>query len=130
MTRLHHLAVGSRDVERLADFYRELFDLREQARHKDEQGRLRSIWLDLGGAWLMIEHSSEPPRGVHGVGSGPFLIALRVSPAQRSGLERALEARGYAIESRTAFTSYTRDPDGNRVAFSHYPEPEKSAHEP
>lgn len=124
MTRLHHLAVGSSDVERLAAFYRELFDLPEAARQKDEQGRLRSIWLDLGGAWLMLEHSSEPSRSVHGVGSGPFLVALRVSVAQRRVLERVLEARGHAIESRTAFTSYTRDPDGNRVAFSHYPEPE------
>lgn len=130
MSRLHHLAVGSRDVARLAEFYRELFELREEARHEDEQGKLRSIWLDLGGAWLMIEHSSEPPRSVHGVGSGPFLIALRVSPTERRGLERALEARGHAIESRTAFTSYARDPDGNRVAFSHYPDSEESAHEP
>jgi catechol 2,3-dioxygenase-like lactoylglutathione lyase family enzyme len=130
VTRLHHLAVGSHDVERLAAFYRELFDLPEARRHHDEQGRLRSIWLELGGAWLMLERSQEPPREVRGVGSGPFLLALRVSASERRRLERALEERGHAIESRTPFTSYARDPDGNRIAFSHYPDPAGSAHEP
>jgi catechol 2,3-dioxygenase-like lactoylglutathione lyase family enzyme len=130
VTRLHHLAVGSGDVERLAAFYRELFEMPEAARHHDEHGKLRSIWLELGDGWLMLEHSSEPPHIVRGVGSGPFLFALGVSAAERSRLERALEERGQGIESRTAFTSYARDPDGNRIAFSHYPEPDTFSHEP
>jgi catechol 2,3-dioxygenase-like lactoylglutathione lyase family enzyme len=121
-TRLHHLAVGSTDVERLARFYRELFGLEESARHSDAAGALRSIWLDLGGALLMIEHSAEPARRVEGIGAGPFLIALRVSREARPALERELEARGHAIEGRSAFSSYSRDPDGNRIAISHYPE--------
>jgi glyoxylase I family protein len=130
VTRLHHVAVGSSDVERLARFYREVFILTEATRHHDERGVLRSIWLDLGEAWLMIEHSNEPVRVVHGVGSGPFLLALRVSVAERQRLERELESLGHAIESRTQFTSYTRDPDGNRVAFSHYPDSAQLSHGP
>lgn len=129
MSRLHHVAVGSRDVERLARFYGELFSLAEARRHHDEQGALRSIWLDLEGTWLMIEHSLEPPRVVNGIGSGPFLLALSVYQGERQRLERELEARGHTIESRTSFTSYTRDPDGNRVAFSHYPNPASNSHE-
>lgn len=129
MTRLHHLAIGSPDVERLAAFYRELFGLQEAARHRDERGALRSIWLELGEGWLMIEHSVDTPRSVRGVGSGPFLLALAVSPAERLRLERELERRGQIIESRTLFTSYTRDLDGNRVAFSHYPESGSPAHD-
>ena len=122
MTRLHHVAVGSDDVERLARFYREVFTLSEATRHHDQHGVLRSIWLDLGEAWLMIERSTAPARVVEGVGRGPFLLALRVSVAERQRLENVLEERGHAIESRTPFTSYARDPDGNRVAFSHYPD--------
>ena len=120
--RLHHLAVGTAEVEVLARFYRELLGLSEHARHLDAQGRLRSIWLDLGGAVLMIERTERPPRRVDGVGSGPFLIAFRVSRAERARLEVELEARGHAIESRTPFSSYSRDPDGNRIAISHHPE--------
>lgn len=120
---LHHLALGTTDVERLAAFYRELVGLREVARHADPRGELRSIWLDLGGTLLMIERTEEPPRRVDGIGTGLFLLAFRVSPAGRRQLEVVLEENGHVIEARTAFTSYSRDVDGNRVAFSHHPEP-------
>lgn len=123
MAALHHVALGTRNVEALARFYRELLGLPEVRRHQDDQGALRSIWLDLGGALLMIERTQEAPRQVEGVGSGPFLLAFRVTPALRSQLERELTARGHAIEARTAFSSYSRDPDGNRFALSHHPEP-------
>ena len=60
------------------------------------------------------------------VGSAPrpgvFLIAFEVSPAQRRLLEQRLEAQGARIEQRTEFTSYARDPEGNRIAISHFPE--------
>jgi glyoxylase I family protein len=119
---LHHLAVGSSNVERLAAFYRDVVGLPELARHLDNQGALRSIWLNLGGPILMIERTDAGPRPVEGLGSGPFLLAFAVSPAERLELEAALLANGQRIESRTAFTSYSRDVDGNRIAFSHYPE--------
>lgn len=121
--RLHHLALGARDVERVAAFYRDVLGLSEVARQDDASGELRSIWLDLGGALLMVERTGDALRAVHGVGAGPFLLAIRVAPAEREALERALEAAGAPIESRTAYSSYARDPEGNRVALSHYPEP-------
>jgi len=119
---LHHLALGSTDVERLAAFYRDVVGLSELARHLDSEGALRSIWLNLGGPILMIERTDAPPRRVEVIGSGPFLLAFAVSPAERLELEAALVASGQPIESRTAFTSYGRDVDGNRIAFSHYPD--------
>lgn len=122
-SRLHHLALGTSQVEGLARFYRELFGLTETARHLSSDGTLRSVWLDLGGSVLMIERTSSEVRHVDGVGQGLFLIAFRVSPAERARLERELVSRGHGIESRTAYSSYSRDPDGNRIAFSHHPEP-------
>lgn len=120
--RLHHIALGARDVERVARFYRDVFALEERARHLDDEGGLRSIWLELGGAVLMVERTREPLRRVEGVGAGAFLLAFSVRPEQRVELERRLEAAGAPVESRTAFTSYARDPEGNRVAVSHYPD--------
>lgn len=118
--RLHHLALGAVDVERVAAFYRDRLGLTELRRHRAEDGALRSIWLDLGGAILMVERSGAPARRVEGVGRGPFLMAVRCTAAERERLEQALEEAGHPIEDRTDFTSYTRDPEGNRVAVSCY----------
>jgi catechol 2,3-dioxygenase-like lactoylglutathione lyase family enzyme len=121
--RLHHVALGARDIENVAAFYRNLLGLREVARHHEPGGRLRSIWLDLGGPVLMIEHTEESPRRVQGVGAGPFLLALACQPPQRNALERSLAITGFPVESRTEHTIYLRDPEGNRVAVSSYPLP-------
>ncbi len=121
--RLHHLALGARDVESLAGFYRRAFDLREQARHHHADGSLRSVWLDLEGALLMIESSHADVRAVQGIGRGLFLVAFSVGVAEREQVEARLVALGGALEERGRFTSYARDPEGNRVAISHYPAP-------
>ena len=120
--RLHHLALGARDVESLAQFYRHAFDLVERARHFYANGTLRSVWLDLGGSLLMIEASRADERVIEGIGRGLFLIAFEVSVAERARMEARLVALGGALETRGRFTSYARDPEGNRVALSHYPE--------
>jgi len=120
---LHHLALGARDLEKTAAFYRDLLGLREVSRHHEPGGRLRSIWLDLGGPVLMIERTEEPVRRVQGVGAGPFLVALAVKPPDRVALERALALSGVPVEARTEHTVYLRDPEGNRVALSSYPLP-------
>jgi catechol 2,3-dioxygenase-like lactoylglutathione lyase family enzyme len=119
--KLHHVALGAQDVDALAAFYRDVLGLPELARHRDGVV-LRSVWLDLGGAILMIERTHEPARRVEGVGAGPFLLALRCTVAERAALEARLAAAGSAIESRTAFSSYARDPEGNRIALSHHPD--------
>jgi hypothetical protein len=103
-----------------------VFELTEVARHDDEEGILRSVWLDLGGSLLMIERSTATRERVEGISGGLFLLALRVGVEERRRLEQVLSARGHAVEARTAYSSYTRDPDGNRLAFSHHPEPEGS----
>jgi len=121
--RLHHLALGARDIERVAGFYRDQLGLREVSRHYEPDGRLRSIWLDLGGPVLMIEFTEQCARLVQGVGAGPFLIAVRVASEERAALEIALTASGFLTESRTEHTIYLRDPEGNRVAISSYPLP-------
>lgn len=118
---VHHIALGARDVEGVARFYREVFGLPEVARHRTEGGALRSIWLESGATLLMIELSEAAPRVVAGVASGPFLIAFSVEASERAALEGALARAGSVVELRTEHSSYARDPEGNRVAISHYP---------
>jgi len=121
VTALHHLALGTRNVSSLARFYSEVLELREVSRHEHADGSLRSVWLDLGSALLMVELSEETPRRVDGIGAGPFLIALAASRAEQARLEAKLVNSGSTIESRSEWTIYSRDPDGNRIALSAYP---------
>jgi catechol 2,3-dioxygenase-like lactoylglutathione lyase family enzyme len=123
VTTLHHLALGTPNVGRLAQFYSEVLGLPELKRHTHDNGSLRSVWLDLGGAILMIEETAEPPRVVNGIGAGLFLIAIAVSVEERAEFEHRLERAGCVIESRTEWTSYARDWDGNRIGVSAYPVP-------
>jgi glyoxylase I family protein len=46
--------------------------------------------------------------------------------AERPELEARVEALGASVESRSEHSSYLRDPEGNRVALSHYPLPTPS----
>lgn len=119
---LHHVALGARDVERVASFYREVLGLTELARHRTDTGALRSVWLALGaGAVLMIEATEAPARPRReGVDAGPFLLAFHVAREERPAWEARLKAAGAPIEGRTAATSYACDPEGNRVAVSCY----------
>jgi hypothetical protein len=68
----------------------------------------------------MLEATEAAPCSVFGVGSGLFLIALSVEPTLLPALEARLHEAGCEVESRTQWTSYARDPDGNRIALSCY----------
>lgn len=109
-------------MERVARFYRDVLGLTEDARHQDDSGQLRSIWLRADRTLLMIEATTASGDRVEGIGAGPFLLAFRIRPNERSELEQRLERAGASIESRTAYTSYARDPEGNRIALSHHPD--------
>ena len=117
---IHHLALGSPDPESLSQFYREVFHLDESARHHDEQGGLRSIWLALNPGVLMIEKTTRPLRKkVLGVDAGFFLLAFESSDLQAD--HKRLEKLGGVIEERSEYSLYFRDPEGNRCALSAYP---------
>jgi glyoxylase I family protein len=121
--RLHHLALGARDVERLAAFYRDGLGLPEIRRNLTPEGRLRSVWLALDGVVLMVERVGGLPPQTERLDCGLFLLALQAPAEGRAAFEARLTTAGVAIEARTEHTSYFRDPEGNRVAVSDYPVP-------
>jgi catechol 2,3-dioxygenase-like lactoylglutathione lyase family enzyme len=106
---IHHLALRTRDVDRLLAFYQQWFGL---AVVRDM--RPRSVWLGLGAGVLMIELADEKEPAI-ALGSLE-LVAFRVTVEER----QALRAR-VPLEAETEHTLYFRDPDGRRVAVSSYP---------
>lgn len=98
------------DVPRLERFYTDVLGLRV-VRRDASRG---SVWLEAGGAAVMIERAEpgEPP----------------VPPGCRELLAFAVDDKEpwrarVAVEAETAHTLYFRDPDGRRVAVSSYPLP-------
>src|SRR3954470_18148409 len=113
MARLHPLALRTRDVASLVQFYREWFELpvlRDLSPH--------SVWLGLeGDAVLMVESASaeEPSIPLESL----ELVAFRVSVEHRSALRARLVVER-RLEGETTHTLYFRDPDGRRVGVSSY----------
>ena len=113
MPEVHHLALRTADVERLAAFYTEVLGL-EPVRTELP----RAVWLALaGGAMLMIE-ARDP--GEPGVPAGSLeLFAFRVSPERKLEVRATARARA-CYDGETEFTVYLRDPDGRRLGVSTY----------
>lgn len=113
---VHHLAFRTHDVEALASFYREVVGLDDRAGGAPG----RSVWLALEGGILMIERAEV---GEAMAAPQTFeLVAFAVRAEEMRAARARLDARGVTVEAATRFTVYFRDPEGRRLAFSHYPE--------
>ena len=110
--RIHHVALRVTDPERALRFYGGVLGLGE-VRRFDVDGRVRSIWVAVGDAVLMLEREIKAA-GAH-EGSGHVLV---LAVADLATWEQRLTAAGVAIADRTASTLYVVDPDGHRVGLS------------
>jgi len=110
-THIHHLALRVADPTRSLGFYGGVLGLPE-VRRFDEGGRVRSIWVRIGDAVLMLERAIK---GGASDGSGHVLV---LAVADLAIWEDRLAAAGVTIADRTASTVYILDPDGHRVGLS------------
>jgi catechol 2,3-dioxygenase-like lactoylglutathione lyase family enzyme len=114
--RLHHVALVVTDLARAEHFYVGVLNLEIERRWTDDAGAPRSTWLKLeGGALLMLEKLDVPAR--------THCLALTIDRASRESWEKKLKEAGFPVQTSTAFTLYVLDPDGNRIALSHHPDP-------
>ena len=119
---LHHVALRCRDLAGCEGFYRAVLGLEVLRRWPAEGGGDRSVWLALDGGrgFLALERAEssgpdEAPAGWH-------VVALSISRAERLGWEARLAAHGVEVSKRTAWSLFFRDPEGNRLALTHWPE--------
>ncbi|HET8724755.1 MAG TPA: VOC family protein [Anaeromyxobacteraceae bacterium] len=124
VTGLHHVALRCGDLAAQERFYREVLGLPVLRRWPREGEGDRSVWLAAGSGFLALERADAPPR------PGPFddapagwqVVALAVPRGEREAWERRLAGAGVAVARRTPFSLFFQDPEGNRVALSHWPE--------
>ncbi|HJX54651.1 MAG TPA: VOC family protein [Polyangia bacterium] len=124
-TAVHHVAIKVRDLACAERFFVQTLGLAVLRRWPAPDGSgERSLWLDLGaGAFLALERSSTQREPLAADGPGLHLLALRIERAERQAWIDRLANAGVPLYDQTAFTIYCKDPEGNRIGLSHWPDP-------
>jgi glyoxylase I family protein len=121
---LHHVALCCSDLEKSVEFYVGTLGLEVLRRWPGEGGSERSVWLSTGQGFLALERASGP--GVSGAfGDTPAgwqVVALGIALFDRAAWEERLAQAGVHVVRRSPFSLFFQDPEGNRVALSHWPE--------
>jgi lactoylglutathione lyase len=127
--RIEHVALWTRDLERLRTFYETYFEARAGAKYVNARTGFESYFLTFeGGARLEIMRLPElAPAGESGaperVGYGHLALAVG-SEALVDALTARIKADGHTLLSgprRTGdgyYESVVLDPDGNRVEIT------------
>ena len=123
-THMHHVAVKVADLARAESFYAGLLGLPVLRRWPlpDGEGE-RSLWLDLGaGAFLALERAGQTEPAKLEDAPGIHLVALHIPRGEREAWIAKLAQAGHPVYQQTDYTLYVRDPEGNRIGLSHWPD--------
>jgi lactoylglutathione lyase len=127
--RIEHIAMWTRDLERLVSFYRTYFGASVGERYVNAAKGFESRFLSFGGgARLELMRSSVPPPVLHEAGAQRMgLTHLALSVGSEEGVETLtarLRQEGYPVldgPRRTGdgyYESVVLDPDGNRIEIT------------
>jgi len=121
----HHLAIQVADLAACERFYTGVLGLAVLRRWPAEGGGERSLWLGLGDGFLALERADAGPPAASAWRDGRpglHLLALRIAAGERAAWEERLRSAGVPVVHRSPHTLYVRDPEGNRIGLSHWPE--------
>ncbi len=108
---MHHIAIGTKNLTAMAEFYKRIPSLQFLENKTDEEGFVRSVWFQTQeGTILMLEFKQAS--------KAPEALVFRFSPKKpfMDFLSSVQE------KNRTKYTIYFNDPDGNTLGYSSYPE--------
>ena len=119
MNTIHHIAIKAQNLELLKYFYQNQLHLKLVDKQLADDGHVRSYWFDLNGSILMLEEAASQANqeDYH----DNFVIAFKIEPEKRLAVKKDLTSHGVAITKETEYSFYFSDPEGNELAYSHYP---------
>ncbi|WP_061285808.1 VOC family protein [Leptospira interrogans] len=107
---IHHIAIGSPNIETLEKFYESLPGLKKIRINKNTDQSIRSIWFIAGDTILMLE--------IDNISKGPKALIFSASDLKPEDLGTLPD-----WIQETEYTKYFKDPDGNLLGYSSYPNP-------
>jgi len=111
MVGIHHLAIGTKKLQEMVDFYSQLPGLTFVEWKYDENGNQRSGWLKTKEGTLIMIEKKENPRGSEAL----VFSLLDLSEGEKNSLPNSTHV--------TDYTLYFQDPDGNKLGYSSFPGP-------
>lgn len=107
---LHHVAIGTKNLSVMREFYLKLPGMEILREHYDEAGELRSTWYLMTHNIILMLEKKEKPKAPE---------ALVFSCVGLKDIELLNEL---ALTEKTKYSVYYSDPDGNKIGYSTYPE--------
>ncbi|WP_016756970.1 hypothetical protein [Leptospira santarosai] len=107
---IHHIAIGSPNINILEKFYESLPGFKKIRENKNPDQSIRSVWFRAGDTILMIEIDTSV--------KGPKALILSTSCLKSADLKSLPK-----WIQETEYTKYFKDPDGNLLGYSSYPNP-------
>jgi catechol 2,3-dioxygenase-like lactoylglutathione lyase family enzyme len=125
---VHHIALVVSDLVAAERFYGDVLGLAVLRRWFESDGTTpRSIWFEVEpGTFLAVERgvaALRPESDCAPTQGGWHLVALGITRSERDLWRERLEQAGFPCTDESRYTLYCRDPEGNRVGLSHWPEP-------
>ncbi len=117
ISALHHIAIKVCSLKKSREFYEKVFGWSVFDVKTDEHQSPRAYWYKLGEVIFMIETGGKLlTLGAESKG----VIAFTISKSEREKFLRHLKNLNISITHESEFSIYFNDPDGNRLALSHY----------
>ena len=125
---LHHIAIKGTNVPLLEQFYNRVLGLKVDDVQRHTSGTKRSVWLKSEKIIIMLEEietNQQPLPQKSSVAEKPglHLLAFEIARHEREQWKKRLDLHGVTIDAESEFSIYFRDPEGNALALTHYPDP-------
>lgn len=120
---IHHIAIKTQNLENLNQFYKKVFNFKEDQRWYDDNGKIRSIWLNMHSSLLMLEQAQSNPNQTKSDSKygGWHLLSFDIKLDERVNWKNKLNELGISLKQESSYSLFFEDPEGNRLALSHYP---------
>jgi len=114
---INHIAIFTENPLLLSEFYETVIGLKKIQVNLYADKTIRSVWLQLGESGILMLEETKQKQA-----SDSHLIAFATTSKDMPVLKKRLATHNVPLVKESDYSIYFNDTDGNRLAFSHYPQ--------